>query len=82
MLGQWQKPENVTDEQFAAEKKSFGIILNDVAGIGESGLAGHAVDCPAPKQVQGPARTPYDRRNFDQMINDIKEQERQSPRVR
>jgi len=86
MLGQWQKPGNLTDEQFAAEKKSFQIILNDVAGMAESGLAGSAVNCmvstPAPNRTSSPARTPYDRSNFDRMINDIKEQERQSPRVR
>jgi hypothetical protein len=86
MFGQWQKPENLTDEQFAAEKKSFEIILHDVAGMAESGLAGSAVNCmvptPNPNSTSSPARTPYDRSNFDRMINDIKEQERQSPRVR
>lgn len=76
MFGQWQKPENVTEEQFAAEKRSFAIIFRDVAAMAESGLTGSAVNCSVP------AREPYDRRNFDRMIDDIKEQQRQSPRVR
>jgi hypothetical protein len=83
ILGQWQRPENVTFEQFDAEKKSFRIILNGVTDMAESGLEGHAVNCAAPMPVAAAApRTPYDGRNFDRMINDIKDQERQSPRVR
>ena len=83
ILGQWQKPENVTVEQFDAEKKSFRIILNGVTDMAESGLEGHTVNCPVPQPAAASASPkPYDGRNFDRMINDIKEQERLSPRVR
>jgi tetratricopeptide (TPR) repeat protein len=37
-FGQFQKPANMTDEQFATLKKSVGILINDVAGISASGL--------------------------------------------
>jgi len=37
-LSQWQKPQNMTDDQFATQKKSIGLLLNSVAGIAESGL--------------------------------------------
>ena len=32
----WQKPANATDEQFAAQKKSIGLLFNSVAGIVQS----------------------------------------------
>jgi tetratricopeptide (TPR) repeat protein len=37
-LGQWQKPQGNTDEQFANTKKGLGVLFNSVAGIAESGL--------------------------------------------
>ena len=43
-LGQWQKPQpaagaaGMTDDQFAAQKKSIGILFNSVAGLANSGL--------------------------------------------
>jgi len=37
-LGQWQKPANMTDDQFANNKKVLGVLFNSVAGIAESGL--------------------------------------------
>jgi tetratricopeptide (TPR) repeat protein len=37
-LGQWQKPQNMTDEQFGTQKKSIGLLINSVAGIAASGL--------------------------------------------
>jgi len=37
-LGQWQKPQGMTDEQFATNKKGLGVTFNSVAGISESGL--------------------------------------------
>ena len=37
-LAQWQKPANMTDDQFAAQKKSIGILTNSVAGLASSGL--------------------------------------------
>lgn len=36
VLGQWMKPQNMTDDQFAMQKKSIGILFNSVAGIAES----------------------------------------------
>jgi tetratricopeptide (TPR) repeat protein len=41
-LAEWQKPTNVTDEQFAQQKKSIGILFNSVAGIASSGLKDYA----------------------------------------
>ena len=37
-LNQWQKPQNMTDEQFTNNKKGLGVLFNSVAGIAESGL--------------------------------------------
>jgi tetratricopeptide (TPR) repeat protein len=37
-LGQWQKPQNMTDEQFGTQKKSIGLLFDSVAGIAASGL--------------------------------------------
>ena len=37
-LSAYQKPANATDEQFAQQKKSVGLLLNSVAGIADSGL--------------------------------------------
>ena len=37
-LNQWQKPQNMSDEQFANNKKGLGVLFNSVAGIAESGL--------------------------------------------
>ena len=37
-VSQWQKPQNMSDEQFATNKKGLGILFNSVAGIAESGL--------------------------------------------
>lgn len=37
-LGQWQKPQGMTDDQFATNKKGLGVLFNSVAGIAESGL--------------------------------------------
>lgn len=82
MLGQWLKPENLTDDQFASEKKSFEIILSNVAAMGESGLEGRPVSCLAPKLPPGANLTGNDGRVFNRMIKDILEQQRQSPRVR
>ena len=38
MLASWQKPDKWSDDQFAQQKKSIGIMFNSVAGITESGL--------------------------------------------
>lgn len=83
LIGQWQKSDKVTDDQFGAEKNSFAIIFHGVTEMAESGLAGHTVNCSIAKPVvTGPPPQPYDGRNFDRMIDEIKEQQRQSPRVR
>ncbi len=37
-LAAYQKPANATDEQFAQQKKTVGILFNSVAGIADSGL--------------------------------------------
>ncbi len=37
-LSQWQKPQNMSDDQFATNKKGLGVLFNSVAGIAESGL--------------------------------------------
>ena len=37
-LNQWQKPQNMSDEQFTTNKKGLGVLFNSVAGIAESGL--------------------------------------------
>ena len=37
-LAQWQKPANMTDDQFAMQKKSIGILANSVGGLASSGL--------------------------------------------
>lgn len=73
LLAQWHKPENLSQEQFDAEKKSFAIILSQVTQMAEAGLAGRNISCPA---------NPPDPGNFEQMIRDIQEQEEQSPNVR
>lgn len=84
LIGQWQKADSVSEEQFDANKKSFAIIFHGVTEMAESGLAGQQVDCSVPRRVQakGTVGTPDNHLYFEQMINEIKEQERQSPRVR
>jgi tetratricopeptide (TPR) repeat protein len=37
-LNQWQKPQNMADDQFANNKKGLAVLFNSVAGIAESGL--------------------------------------------
>jgi tetratricopeptide (TPR) repeat protein len=37
-VNQWQKPQNMSDDQFATNKKGLGVLFNSVAGIAESGL--------------------------------------------
>ena len=74
-LSQWKKPENLTDEQFAAGKVSFGMIFNSAAGIAESRLKGENVVCAPPPTQPDPGR-------FDRVINDILSEQQKSPRVR
>jgi hypothetical protein len=82
-MGQWPKPENMNDEQFAADKKSFAIIFHGVTEMADSGLAGQTVVCTSPSSSARATTPPFDgRKIFDHLIDDLKEQERQSPRVR
>ena len=37
-LASWQKPERMSDEQFAMQKKSVGVLFNSIAGIANSQL--------------------------------------------
>ncbi len=32
-LANWKKPENITDEQYAQQKKSIGLLFNSIAGM-------------------------------------------------
>jgi hypothetical protein len=83
LMGQWQEPEDVTEEQFASEKKSFGIIFHDVTEMTEAGLAGQAVNCMPKPRSAGTAGPAQDRRQlFDHLIDQIKEQQRRSPQIR
>jgi hypothetical protein len=74
LLNQWQKPTNLTSEQFAAAKTSFGIILNSVAADAESRLKGDPSVC-----YQAPRPDPG---RFDRIIDQILSEQRQAPRVR
>jgi hypothetical protein len=75
MLSQWRKPDDISEEQFAAEKRTFGIIFNQVSGIGESGLKGDPVNCVPRPRLNDPGK-------FERMINELRDQGRQSSRVR
>jgi tetratricopeptide (TPR) repeat protein len=37
-LAAWQKPDKMTDEQYAKQKSGTGILFNSIAGMAESGL--------------------------------------------
>ena len=37
-LAAWQKPDKMTDDQYAKQKSSTGILFNSIAGMAESGL--------------------------------------------
>ena len=38
VLGQWAKPENMTPEQYAQQKKSLTVLFNSIAGIASTQL--------------------------------------------
>ncbi len=50
-LNQWQKPQNMTDDQFATNKKGLGVLFNSVAGIAESGLKDYKAAADSYKAV-------------------------------
>lgn len=89
-LSQWQKPEAIPEEQFSAQKKGLELIFASVAETAESGLKGEKVDsCMDAKRLNDKGQfdprmrlTDKQRAQFDRMINEIKGEEIQSPRVR
>lgn len=50
-LNQWQKPQGMTDDQFATSKKGLGVLFNSVAGIAESGLKDYKAAADSYKAV-------------------------------
>lgn len=73
LLGDWdQKPPTMRDYEFAFLKKQASARFSTVVRIAESGLEGaNPADlCTTPGT------------NFDQIVNDIKAEDRESPRVR
>jgi len=50
-LGQWQKPQGMTDDQFATSKKGLGVLFNSVAGIAQSGLKDYKAAADSYKAV-------------------------------
>jgi hypothetical protein len=73
-LSEWEKPPNMTDQQFDAQKKSTAALFDSVKEIAEGGLSEPQVDsCKA---------APPDPGKFDRIMNEIKSQEPQTPQVR
>jgi hypothetical protein len=79
MLSRWQKPQNMTDENFATQRRNMGTLFSSVAEIADSHLKGNkpaVAPCePDSAQASDPAR-------FNRLMNGIDAEERQSPRVR
>ena len=50
-VSQWQKPANMSDEQYATTKKGMGVLFNSVAGIAESGLKDYKAAADSYKAV-------------------------------
>jgi tetratricopeptide (TPR) repeat protein len=78
MLDQWLRPQNMTDEQFAAQRKNLSNFFSSVAEIADSHLKG---DKPLAPCKPDPAE-PSDPSKFDRIINQIGTEDSQSPRVR
>lgn len=72
LLDQWQQPANLTSEQFSAWRASLRIIFNSVALDAQSRLAGS----------NGVCTVKPDHGRFDRIIDQIRSEQRQSPRVR
>jgi hypothetical protein len=79
MLDRWLRPRNMTDEQFAAQRKSLGKFLSSVAEIAESNLKGQK---PAIAPCEPDPAGASDTDKFDRIMNEIGTEERESPRVR
>jgi tetratricopeptide (TPR) repeat protein len=50
-VSQWQKPANMSDDQYATTKKGMGVLFNSVAGIAESGLKDYKAAADSYKAV-------------------------------
>jgi hypothetical protein len=73
-LSAWEKPPNMTDQQFDAQKKNVSALFGSAQGIAEGGLSEPPVDsCKAALPDPG---------KFDRIMNEIKAQEPQTPPVR
>jgi hypothetical protein len=79
MLARWVKPQNMTDEQFAVQRKNLGDFFRSVAEIADAHLKGNKSSV-AP--CQSDATEPADPGRFGRIMNQIGAEERQSPRVR
>jgi tetratricopeptide (TPR) repeat protein len=78
MLDRWLRPQNMTDEQLAAQRKNLENVFSSVAEIADSHLNG---DKPLAPCKPDPAE-PSDPSKFDRIINQIGTEESQNPRVR
>jgi hypothetical protein len=68
----------MTDQQFSANREDIGNLFNSVLQFVDARLKGADDSCKAPPEVPNPPNP----LRFDQMINDLKTEQRQSPRVR
>jgi hypothetical protein len=75
------KPSGLTDDEFAERKKNIEMLFNSELAIAESGLHGDKSPNEACKAAPD-AVFALEGVSFDQMIDDIKSQKRQEPRVR
>lgn len=69
-LGEWHKPEELSDQEFAAQMANLGKLFNGAAAIAESG--GNADSC---KAASDPGA-------LDRMLDQIGAEDRQGPRVK
>jgi hypothetical protein len=75
LLSQWQKPLSMPEATFASAKTYYGMTFTSAEGIAESRLKGDPVVCVQPPQMIDPGR-------FRRVIQDLQNEQRQSPRVR
>jgi hypothetical protein len=73
-LRKWEKPPNMTDQQFDAQKQNVAALFDSVQEIAQGGLSKPQVDsCKA---------VPPDPGKFDRIMTEIKAQEPQTPQAR
>jgi hypothetical protein len=77
-LRRWQKPSDMTDQQFAEQSKALESLFNTAADVAKAGLEDPQAN-PCKTLLQAP---PSDPGKFDRMIAQILVEERQAPRVR